>query len=62
MIPSKFHNSLIGAGGRLIRSISEECGGVNIRFPDSKSKSDRVILTGPKEDVERAKAQLLGMI
>ncbi|CAL8135568.1 unnamed protein product [Orchesella dallaii] len=59
IIPSKFHNYLIGSGGRLVQSLSEECGGVQIKFPDSKSKSDRVIITGPKEDVEKAKNQLL---
>ncbi|ROT68907.1 Vigilin [Penaeus vannamei] len=26
IIPAKFHNSMIGAGGKLIQSISEECG------------------------------------
>lgn len=60
MIPSKFHNFLIGSGGRIVQSLSEECGGVQIKFPDSKSKSDRVTITGPKEDVEKAKKQLLG--
>lgn len=61
MIPSKFHNYLIGSGGKLVQSISEECGGVQIKFPDSKSKSDRVSLVGPKEDVEKAKNLLLEM-
>lgn len=60
MIPSKFHNFLIGSGGRIVQSLSEECGGVQIKFPDSKSKSDRVTITGPKEDVDKAKNQLLG--
>lgn len=61
MIPSKFHNALIGSGGKLVQSISEECGGVQIKFPDSKAKSDRVSLVGPKEDVEKAKTLLLDM-
>jgi len=60
MIPNKFHNTLIGSGGRMVQSISEDCGGVQIKFPDAKAKSDRVILVGPKEDVEKAKATLLG--
>lgn len=41
-IPPKFYNSLIGPGGKLIHSISEECGGVQIKFPTSESKSDKV--------------------
>lgn len=58
-IPPKFYNSLIGAGGKLISSIMEECGGVSIKFPTSESKSDKVTIRGPKDDVEKAKSQLL---
>lgn len=57
-IPPKFYNSLIGTGGKLIHSISEECGGVQIKFPNTESKSDKVTIRGPKEDVEKAKQQL----
>ncbi|CAO1311381.1 unnamed protein product [Diamesa hyperborea] len=58
-IPPKYYNSLIGAGGKLISSIMEECGGVSIKFPSAESKSDKVTIRGPKDDVERAKVQLL---
>ena len=58
-IPHKFHNSIIGAKGRLIRSIMEECGGVIIRFPEAGSTSDKVTIRGPKDDVEAARKQLL---
>lgn len=58
-IPPKFYKSLIGAGGKLISSIMEDCGGVNIKFPASDSKSDKVVIRGPKDDVEKAKQQLL---
>lgn len=58
-IPHRFHNSIIGAGGRLIRAIMEECGGVIIRFPPEGSNSDKVIIRGPKDDVEKARKQLL---
>ena len=37
----------------------EECGGVIIRFPEEGSTKDRVIIRGPKDDVESAKKQLL---
>lgn len=60
-IPAKYHNALIGAGGRLINSIMEECGNVSIKFPTAESKNDKVVIRGPKEDVERAKATLLEM-
>ncbi|VVC87406.1 unnamed protein product [Leptidea sinapis] len=58
-IPPKYYNSLIGAGGKLIHSIMEECGGVLIKFPPAESDSDKVIIKGPIEDVEKAKQQLL---
>lgn len=58
-IPPKYYNSLIGAGGKLIHSIMEDCGGVSIKFPPADSASDKVIIKGPQEDVEKAKQQLL---
>ncbi|CAH2073927.1 unnamed protein product, partial [Iphiclides podalirius] len=58
-IAPKYYNSLIGAGGKLIHSIMEECGGVLIKFPPTDSDSDKVIIKGPIEDVEKAKQQLL---
>uniref|UniRef100_A0A8D2Q6J8 Vigilin n=1 Tax=Varanus komodoensis TaxID=61221 RepID=A0A8D2Q6J8_VARKO len=58
-IPAKLHNSLIGAKGRLVRSIMEDCGGVHIHFPSEGSGSDKVTIRGPGEEVEKAKRQLL---
>lgn len=59
IIPAKFHNSMIGAGGKLIQSISEECGGVAIKFPPHEAKSDKVTIRGPKDDVAKAKTMLV---
>ena len=39
LIPFRFHNSIIGAKGKLIRSIMEDCGGVTISFPPEGSNS-----------------------
>ncbi|XP_023295266.2 vigilin isoform X2 [Lucilia cuprina] len=58
-ISPKYYNSIIGTGGKLISSIMEECGGVSIKFPTSESKSDKVTIRGPKDDVLKAKTQLL---
>lgn len=58
-IDPQFYNSLIGAKGKLIHSIMEDCGGVAIKFPSTDSRSDQVTIRGPKEDVDRAKQQLL---
>lgn len=58
-IPQKYHNSIIGRKGKLLASIQEECGGVLIKFPTLKQGSDKVIVRGPKDDAEKAKAQLL---
>lgn len=41
-IPAKYHQSFIGAGGKLIQSIMEDCGGVQIKFPVAESGSDKV--------------------
>ena len=61
-IPHHLHNSIIGAKGRLIRAIMEECGGVIIRFPPEGNNSDKVTIRGPKDDVESAKKQLLELV
>lgn len=61
MIPCNLHNAIIGAKGRLIHSIMEDCGRVQITFPQQDSKSDRVTLSGPKDDVDKAKKQLLNL-
>ncbi|XP_055648372.1 vigilin-like [Falco peregrinus] len=58
-LPSKLHNSLIGAKGRFVCSIVEECGGVHIYFPTKGSGSDTVTIRGPAQGVEKAKKQLL---
>ena len=42
-IPAKIHNTMIGAGGRLIQSVMKECGNVSIKFPKPDTKSDKVI-------------------
>ncbi|ESN97039.1 hypothetical protein HELRODRAFT_114382 [Helobdella robusta] len=57
-IPQKLHQGLIGAKGKLIKSISDECGGVLIRFPNESSNSSKVHVKGPKQEVEKA-AKLL---
>merc|ERR1711884_338663 len=54
MIPAKIHNTMIGAGGKLIQSIMSECGGVAIKFPENGSGSDKVTVRGPVDDVEKA--------
>ncbi|GFU19163.1 vigilin [Trichonephila clavipes] len=59
MIPAKHHNAIIGTKGRLIRAITEECGGVTIKFPTGGTGSDKVSIRGPKDDVMKAKKRLL---
>ncbi|XP_055686275.1 vigilin [Lutzomyia longipalpis] len=61
VIPPEYYNFIIGAGGKLISSIMEECGNVSIKFPSPESKSDKVTIRGPKEDVQKAKQQLIEM-
>merc|ERR1712223_761844 len=61
VIPSKIHNTMIGAGGKLIQSISDDGGGVAIKFPAADANSDKVTVRGPKEDVEKAKKMLVDL-
>lgn len=61
IVPAKYHNSIIGAKGKLVHSISEECGGVSIKFPKADKRSDKVTIRGPKEDVFKAKKILVDM-
>ena len=58
-IPQRFHTTIIGAKGNLVQSITDECGGVQIRFPSDKAVSDKVVIRGTKDGVERAKKRLL---
>nr|XP_053638188.1 vigilin-like isoform X2 [Cherax quadricarinatus] len=57
-IPVKLHKSLIGPRGKLLRHVSEECGGVDITFPPPDITSDKVTIRGPKEEVHRAEVML----
>jgi len=61
IIPAKIHNTIIGAGGKLIQSIMDDCGGVHIKFPDANSGSDKVNIRGPKDDVDKAKKLLVNL-
>merc|ERR1711863_99009 len=54
-------NTIIGAGGKLIQSIMDDCGGVHIKFPDANSGSDKVNIRGPKDDVDKAKQLLVSL-
>lgn len=61
IIPAKIHNYIIGAKGRQIKQIMDECGGVLIRFPAEGSGSDKVSIRGPKDCVQKAKQQLIAI-
>ena len=54
LIPAMVDNTVTGAGGKLIQSMMAECGGVEIKFPESGSGSDKVTVRGLVEDVEKA--------
>lgn len=54
-IPNKLHTHLIGAKGRTIQGIVQECGNVNIQLPQPGSGSDEIIIRGPKADAEKAR-------
>jgi len=56
--PQKLHTAMIGAGGKLIKSIMAECGDVQIRFPTEGDGSDIITIRGTKEDVAKAEEKL----
>lgn len=60
-IDPKLHNTLIGAKGRIIRSIIDESGSVQVRFPSADNPSEKVSIRGEKADVLKAKEKLLSM-
>lgn len=59
------HTALIGRNGVIIKQIRQECGGVIINFPPEmngagdKKGSDRIVLKGPREEIEKAKKELV---
>lgn len=61
-IAHSLHTALIGRGGAIIKQIRQECGGVIINFPPETStgkESDKITLKGPREDIEKAKKELI---
>lgn len=62
-IAHSLHTALIGRGGAIIKQIRQECGNVLINFPpegsEGKSGSDKITLKGPREEIEKAKKELL---
>jgi len=60
-IDPKLHNTLIGAKGRIIRSIIDESGSVQVRFPSADNPSEKVSIRGEKVDVLKAKEKLLSL-
>lgn len=59
-VPHRLHVALIGARGKLVQGIQQECGGVQIQFPPSGEVAvDTVRIRGPQPDVEKAKRRLV---
>lgn len=54
-IPHKLHTYIIGAKGRTISGIIQECGNVHITIPQPGSMQDEIVIRGPKADAEKAK-------
>jgi len=59
-IAHSLHTALIGRGGAIIKQIRKDCGGVIINFPESSNSTiDKIILRGPREEIEKAKKELV---
>lgn len=61
-MPHNLHNALIGRSGAIIKEVRKNCGGCMINFPPEDSSSDKIILKGPREDIEKAKQELLKIV
>jgi len=57
-IYKEFHKNVIGKGGANIRKIREETS-TRIDLPPEGSESDMIVITGRKEDVEKARDRIL---
>lgn len=53
----KFHGSIIGKGGATLKRIREDTN-TKIDMPKEGADSDIIIVTGRKENVDKAKRQL----
>ena len=53
----KFHGSIIGKGGATLKRIREDTS-TKIDMPKEGADSDIIIVTGRKENVDKAKRQL----
>ena len=60
-VDPKLHNNLIGAKGRIIRSIIDESGSVQVSFPSADNPSEKITIRGEKVDVLKAKEKLLSL-
>ena len=54
----KFHGSIIGKGGATLKKIREETK-TKIEMPKEGTDSDSITIVGRKENVDKAKRQLL---
>jgi len=59
-IYKEFHKNVIGKGGANIRKIREETN-TRIDLPPEGSDSDMIVITGRKEDVEKARDRILNI-
>jgi transcription antitermination factor NusA-like protein len=60
-IPHVQHAALQGSKGQLLRAVRDECGGIMIHFPAPNVTSDKILLRGPSDDVNKAKELLLDL-
>lgn len=54
----KFHGSVIGKGGANLRKIKEDTD-TRIDLPGESSESDIIVITGKKENVQKARAKIV---
>lgn len=53
-IDTRHHGHFVARRGELLSQISDEFDGVTVSFPRAASKSDRVVVKGPRDCVDGA--------
>ena len=59
-VDPKHHKAFFKHSAKLLKKVSQENGGVNIRFPRAGSKSNQVWLKGARKFVNTAKIAIIG--
>ena len=61
-VDARHHRHFVSRKADVVRQIVDECGGVSIVFPRYGSRSDKVVVKGPKQCVDAARLRILDIV